>query len=352
MNAESFIQYLNELSRLYQLPYQELKSLSMEHPYFQNAHLLLALKSKLEDHPDYSKNLARASTYSSDRAQLYRTLTRLEKLVIDNDPIFQEEVLELEDLKAVEHKLKDLELIEKEDDPLPVKSLHTPVAPDTKEYTELINKDTPTDDEPELEVPSLVAEPMLDQNDEEKPQATADSAFRIDPEIISRISTILKTSAPSSSSPPREQGPKEALPPPLLDIEKKKQELKQRIKTVKPKKPKPMPKQSFSSWVEQFQPAYVKPHLGELMETKKKEILNVPAPIQPPEDLAAENLHVFAEISVTENEEMASETLAELLVAQMQYQKAINVYDRLSLIFPEKSRFFAEKIENLKKLVS
>ncbi|MEO0338369.1 MAG: hypothetical protein AAF242_04065 [Bacteroidota bacterium] len=350
MNAESFIQYLNELSRLYQLPYQELKSLSMEHPYFQNVHLLLALKSKLEDHPDYPKNLARASTYSSDRAQLYRTLTRLEKLVLENDPIFQEEVLELEDLKAVEHKLKDLELIEKEEEPLAVKTLNSPLPSNTtKEFTELIDKDTQTSEEPELEIPSLAAEQAIASADEEIPQATASPSFQIDAEIIGVISTVLKEMPGPVKVVAKRT--KTVLPPPVLDIEKKKQELKQ-LKTVKPKKPRPMPKQSFSSWVEQFQPAYVKPHLGELMETKKKEILNMPSSIAPQEELAGDNLHVYAEISVTENDDMASETLAELLVAQMQYKKAIDVYQRLSLIFPEKSLFFAEKIENLKKLVS
>ena len=60
----------------------------------------------------------------------------------------------------------------------------------------------------------------------------------------------------------------------------------------------------------------------------------------------------MAERSIMENEEMASETLAELLTAQMQYQKAIQVYERLILIFPKKSSFFADKIENLKKLIA
>lgn len=57
----------------------------------------------------------------------------------------------------------------------------------------------------------------------------------------------------------------------------------------------------------------------------------------------------FAQKSIVENESIASETLAKLLADQGSPQKAIKMYQRLSLIFPEKSTFFAERIEKLKK---
>jgi len=47
-----------------------------------------------------------------------------------------------------------------------------------------------------------------------------------------------------------------------------------------------------------------------------------------------------------------TETLAQLLANQGQIEKAINMYDRLSLIFPEKSAFFAAKIEQLKSNIT
>ncbi len=58
----------------------------------------------------------------------------------------------------------------------------------------------------------------------------------------------------------------------------------------------------------------------------------------------------FALKSIVENEEIASETLAEILVEQGSIRKAINMYERLSLIFPEKSTFFAKRIEKLKNI--
>jgi len=52
--------------------------------------------------------------------------------------------------------------------------------------------------------------------------------------------------------------------------------------------------------------------------------------------------------SVKESSDILSETLAGLLAQQGSKKKAIKMYERLSLIFPEKSGFFAEKIEKLR----
>jgi hypothetical protein len=58
---------------------------------------------------------------------------------------------------------------------------------------------------------------------------------------------------------------------------------------------------------------------------------------------------VLAEKSVAENQSVISETLARLLVQQGYKEKAINMYQRLSLAFPEKSAYFAAEIDKLKK---
>ena len=51
--------------------------------------------------------------------------------------------------------------------------------------------------------------------------------------------------------------------------------------------------------------------------------------------------------SVYENEEIVSETLAAILAKQGQKDKAIKMYESLSLTFPKKSRLFAQKIAEL-----
>ena len=64
--------------------------------------------------------------------------------------------------------------------------------------------------------------------------------------------------------------------------------------------------------------------------------------------VAEEAIQKQAEISNKEAE-IFTEAMAEAYVIQGKNVKAIEVYRKLSLIFPEKSAFFADQIENLKK---
>ena len=58
---------------------------------------------------------------------------------------------------------------------------------------------------------------------------------------------------------------------------------------------------------------------------------------------------VLAERSVSENKDVISETLARLFARQGYREKAIHMYERLILTFPEKSSYFAAEIDKLKK---
>lgn len=56
----------------------------------------------------------------------------------------------------------------------------------------------------------------------------------------------------------------------------------------------------------------------------------------------------YALHSNLDDEEIVSETLAELFIRQGNIPKAIKIYERLCLVFPEKSVYFAGQIEKLK----
>ncbi len=56
-----------------------------------------------------------------------------------------------------------------------------------------------------------------------------------------------------------------------------------------------------------------------------------------------------AKKSAEDQDEMVTETLARVYSDQMLYHKAINTYKKLMLKFPEKSRYFADQIEQLER---
>ncbi|WNJ18089.1 hypothetical protein [Pontibacter sp. G13] len=72
-----------------------------------------------------------------------------------------------------------------------------------------------------------------------------------------------------------------------------------------------------------------------------------PNPLEMPEQTEA---HEDAITSLEEDEEMVSETLAKLLVMQRKHEEAIEMYQKLSLHFPEKSGYFNLEISKIKKL--
>ncbi|MCB9045883.1 MAG: hypothetical protein H6550_07070 [Chitinophagales bacterium] len=62
-----------------------------------------------------------------------------------------------------------------------------------------------------------------------------------------------------------------------------------------------------------------------------------------------ENVFEMAVNSITKEENLASESLAEVLVKQGRYDRAIDMYKKLSLQKPQKKAYFARKIEEILK---
>ncbi len=58
-----------------------------------------------------------------------------------------------------------------------------------------------------------------------------------------------------------------------------------------------------------------------------------------------------AKKSAEDTYDLVSETLATIYIEQMLYHKAIETYEKLSLKFPEKSRYFADLIQSLEKKI-
>ena len=87
---------------------------------------------------------------------------------------------------------------------------------------------------------------------------------------------------------------------------------------------------------------------------KGKDIINAFLQSDPqitPPPLDKINTENKARKSAEDQNDLVSETLAAIYIEQMLYHKAIDTYGKLSLKFPEKSRYFADLIRSLEKKI-
>ena len=108
-----------------------------------------------------------------------------------------------------------------------------------------------------------------------------------------------------------------------------------------PSPPAPVLSQPFALWISSFNPPLLVPKARQAPETAALATKEKPVPAPTAQELA--------ERSLAENKDVISETLARLLAKQGYRDKAIDMYERLRLAFPEKSAYFAAEIEKLKK---
>ncbi|MCB0644403.1 MAG: hypothetical protein KDC44_22315 [Phaeodactylibacter sp.] len=361
MNAENFSDYLKSTSELYKVSYQELKSLALQYPYCTNLWILLLKKSHQDGHKDFQKNLEIAAAGSPNRQFLYRQIKQLEAQLVGTDNyLLEEDFLELKTLSelelqseledAADHFLKKYQESNATDLPTappPTVPVEPPVVADEPEAENLELLDLETvlqNHQPPIEI-----EP-LGSPEEEIPTTEVEAAPRaIEPasppfEVGYSLILTLAAGVTTARNVHIPQPPAAPTPAP---------EAKQTDKPSKPSRmPKPMPKSSFSSWLEQFQSPQVILQLDDLMEASRKDLKKKrkkqKADDHWPDTRQARQL---AQESIQENEAVASVSLAVLLERQGYHDKAIDMYERLSGIFPEKRAFFARKIEALRKLI-
>ncbi|MEM1219882.1 MAG: hypothetical protein AAGH79_13270 [Bacteroidota bacterium] len=381
MNAENFYEYIKEPARLHQISYQELKSLVLQYPYAQNLRYLLLQKSLLDGHAEFDKNLNAAAALSPDRKHLYTQLKELRQLEIQDEPFtLEEDFLELRDLEAFEEPLQDVTLSAESQSSALNFDPDVPKSPapilDFSTEPEPVEPMKPASFENQNEVPRVGIEEPKDTQIPSPPSASED-------EIPTELMRMQETNLPHSPAPwsPSQRlfdllfgfgsllsrfsihqiastlpSAPDSLTPQFIHEEPIDKILAAPKPTVKQSAemnvetntgtPSPAPKSSFSSWVKQFQSPQTNLRLDSIMESSRPKPVKTKKRKQPKKGNRAETL---AQRSLRENHDLASETLAMILEKQGHREKAIRMYERLGLIFPEKSSFFAEKIKNLKK---
>ncbi|MDX2067468.1 MAG: hypothetical protein SFV55_03520 [Haliscomenobacter sp.] len=338
MNAESFANLLKEYAQLYQLPMEELRTMVMQYPYCHNLQVLLQEKAELDQHPDREKNLAKAATYAIDRKHLYKRLKLMREK--KTEPKVEvsyhagEDFLELKDLTAVQADLEKIALGTYED---PSATQTMAIEP---EPPSIMN--VPASTEPSLNSSWNGAWDGGNDDLYEDISLETDSLDFTRNTISNPIPIITSDISVETEAPVEDASDSSTLSP-IADEESL---------TSTPSTPHPIiptPKKSFSSWSKAAQSAYLQNSIQQLLQDqhldakKNKHIDSVDS---------KNEVSKKAWQSIVDGDSMASETWAQLLVNQKQYHKAIEVYERLMLLIPEKSSFFAAQIESIKNSLS
>ncbi|MBL7137582.1 MAG: hypothetical protein ISS17_02270 [Bacteroidales bacterium] len=331
MESKEFLAYINNPVAVDAQSLKQFEELQKDYPFCQTAQLLYALNLYAEEHPQYAQQLKRAAAYAADRRQLKRLIDRYR----------------ITHLKPAVPAKPDIPVI--------------PAAP---------VKPAP----PARSIPPT--KPATPRKPDGSPPTTFPPRPPSPPTFIMAPRFTTPPRSPLSPPPPPPSPP--SPPPPLLSRPPR--------VVFKPVVPGNEDLQGGEKLREQLleivhrRLAEIAERHGELTATDTKEELeispvelskkrHVTFSVESPGPMSKEELiekfireeprissprTVFLKPTQTatrdpqEEDEIVSETLAILYYKQGNTGKAIRVYEKLCLFFPEKSSYFATRIEELK----
>jgi tetratricopeptide (TPR) repeat protein len=294
MQTTHFIKYLSLPGTIKLMPEQDASSLVKEFPYCQSGQLLLALQMNFSNHLLFEQQLKKSAVYSSDRKRLFELI---------NSPTAQQEK------EVVVAPIEAVKLEEK-----------TPV----------------------IEEVSITEQPTLV---EVKPaeETIKDLELEYLNELISSSYTyelegLEKLEVGRQKSEDRSQKTEEALP-----IEEEEEQLDENTELT------------FTDWLKKVQKGGLTSVTEEKPEKQHKfdlidKFIQEDPKIKPKKTEFYSPINM-ARLSVVDDSELVSETLALIQVEQGNYQEAIKTYQKLSLKNPEKRTYFANQIKILNQKI-
>jgi hypothetical protein len=288
MTQERFSRLIEDPELLRTISYEELKTIALAYPYTHNLWYFLAIRSRQTNHPDTEKNITTAAVYSLDRSQLFRLVAP--QMITPQAVWVQEEVLELKPVETLKKRMENTASVQHtQPERLEMAVEHTPVKPEVQEadIMDQLNNQPPSD-EPEK---------------------------------------IVQGTKPSVPTYQTYEAWYNSFNVPLLSARKKVED---------------------EIVVEEKKAVHFEEEDAEDAEdAEDEENTNIPNSKTIPQGTGVAQM--LAERSVSENKDVISETLARLFARQGYREKAILMYERLILTFPEKSAYFAAEIDKLKK---
>ncbi|PIQ49366.1 MAG: hypothetical protein COW03_05330 [Cytophagales bacterium CG12_big_fil_rev_8_21_14_0_65_40_12] len=303
MNKERFNHLLSHLNDVTNEDIKSLNELRKKYPFFQTPYVIVAKALKELDHPKTDAFIKKAAIYSPDRAHLKKIITG--ELVFD-----QVETKEIQVDKS-ESKKEKAE-VPKSDAVQPSEAIITPPTVEVKVEVQAKANEITKDQEAVLVKAPMDSSTLVKPNQQKAFEKTA-------PSKLGKTDQITE------------------LEKDLIEIRERKQRLakmlnQQEDDVEQTKSSKKKTSKSQVELIEKF--IQNEPQFGKPKESgQDSEYLQ--------EDLATKKLKY--------QDEFATETLAALLFKQKKYERALDIYEKLSLKFPEKRTYFALQIQKIKE---
>jgi hypothetical protein len=332
MTADTLNQLLQHPEKLSEIPQEQLQQLVDKYPYCNCFRLLHVKKLKNVKHISFERHFALASTYASDRRRLFDFMHSAKSFDKSTQSIGTAFVHQKKKYSSIDLVNPPSIYIQKVSQNPPLVTFELPLAVPQKQAVAAY------EDEHDFNLSNMpIEEWLLDFEPpriEEKKVSSSKKSFK-----LSRIPKL----------------PKNLLA--FLDEDKEKNP-NSRDKQVEDKGPDKPDKiietppvttdsspQIDANQMQQKDSTTPEPDVFDVFINDTKSFLKRINDKNKSEESEEE---YWEDDSIEENREIVSETLATILAIQGQKAKSIKMYEALSLKFPEKSRLFAEKINELK----
>ena len=349
MQKEEFINYLSEPARLDEKSLSNLRELLGDYPYFQAAHLLMVKNLSNLNHLKFDSQLRLSAAYVGNRKLLFRLLSAA---TVDPGsqviaPVSEEPK---EPFTAAQPESEPVETVTEEN--TGEKSIADIVLEQVAEMKQSL--DRPANEEKETK-PALAD------------KKSGEEIFEIDDRQEITTGEVPADQIQVTKSKPDLLVIDEQEEPPVADKSGKKDE-KISVKKSSEKsaqKKTPLEKEIdlheshlFTSWLSLFwEDEEELNSRNDAGNGRKNDLIdafitNPPRMERPAMITSDEEVEDVSRHSVMERDDFITETLARIYLKQKKYDKAISFYEKLSLKYPEKVSYFADQIEEIRRLLN
>lgn len=337
MKREEFLACVREPAVLPLSSSRELEDIVRMYPYFQGGHILYALSLHQSKEIRFPEALKNAALHSGDRRQLYNLIhfpikdSGINKVEKDALPELQESASSFED--KVIHPAEE-------------------VVADEQSNSEILES-SPLIEEVQSSV-SMIEVKSIDSVITEAPISTFEFEAPTLPAEADIIAQILDY--PEIQIPEFEEDAIEHNPPIVKTAPLKEEAIEPHTSSTD------SGKRSFSDWLKRIQPSTQEHLLTQVAKSTENEeaskeseapnhlierFIQTEPRISKPVKAEFFSPVQMAKKSIEDNEDIVSETLARIYADQGNTDRAIRIYQKLSLLYPEKNGYFAALIQKL-----